>query len=218
MAKLFSVVWCCRVFITPCLFCGILFLNHVLLHLLHPLSLSAYVFSHLFATLSGLSTESLQDCLCSNIVVVCNSSQRGVILIPQSPLCFLVTATLFVPLLFSFPVAPSHRNNHHPIVLVLSVNCEQILMSPQFYSALAAFACHLPACKDTQPAIIPSLSPPWLITVLFPSLPPFFSHLSRYFLILSASRKKKFILSFFVFHYLAISLLFITFFSISSLP
>lgn len=139
------------------------------------------------------------------------------ILIPQSPLCCLVTATLFVPLPFSFPVAPSRCNNHHPIVLVLSVNCEQILMSPQFYSALAAFACHLPACKDTQLAIIPSLSPPWLITVLFPSLPPFFSHLSRYFLIFSASRKKRSFSAFF-FHYLAISLLFVTFFSLSSLP
>lgn len=69
-------------------------------------------------------------------------------------------------------------------------------MSPHFCSALAAFACHLPACKDTHLAIIPSLSPPRLITVLFLSLPPFFSHLSRYFLIFSAARKKKFILSF----------------------
>lgn len=112
------------------------------------------------------------------------------ILIPQSSLSFLVTATLFVPLFFSFPVAPSCCNNHHPIVLALSVNCEQILMSPQFHSALAAFACHLPARKDTQLAIIPSLSPPWLITVLFPSLPALFSHLSHYFLIFSASRKK----------------------------
>lgn len=121
------------------------------------------------------------------------------ILIPQSPLCFLVTATLFVPHLFSVPHAPSRCNNHHPVVLVLSVNCEQILMSPQFYSALAAFACHLPACKDTQLAIIPSRSPPWMITVLFLSLPPSFSHFSSYFLIFLCLLKKKFILRFFFF-------------------
>lgn len=47
-------------------------------------------------------------------------------------------------------------------------------MSPHFYSALAAIGCHLPACKDIQLAIIPSLSPPQLITALFLSLPPFF--------------------------------------------
>lgn len=112
-------------------------------------------------------------------------------LIPQSPLCCLVAATLFVPPLFSVSCIPSRCNNHHPVVLLLSVNCEQILMSPQFYSALAAFACHLPACKDTQLAIIPSLSPPWLITVLFLSLLLSFSHLSCYFLIFLCLLEKK---------------------------
>lgn len=122
---------------------------------------------------------------------------EGCLLSSRNLLCSHVTATLFAPLSLPLPVAPSPCNTYHSIVLVLSVNCEQILMSPQFYSALAAFACHLPACKDTQLAIIPSLSPPRLITVLFLSLPPFFSHLSRYFLIFSASwKKKKFILSF----------------------
>lgn len=60
-------------------------------------------------------------------------------------------------------------------------------MSPQFYSALAASACCLPASKDTQVAIIPSLSPPWMITVLFSLIPPSFSQLSCYFRIFSAS-------------------------------
>lgn len=91
----------------------------------------------------------------------------------------------------------------HPIVFILSVSCEQILMSPQFHSAIAAFACRLPAYKDTLLANILSLSPPWLITVLVPSLPPSFSHLFYYFFIFSASRKKvkkkkKLILSFFI--------------------
>lgn len=89
-------------------------------------------------------------------------------------------------------------------------------MSPQFYSALAAIGCHLPACKDIQLTIIPSLSPPRVITLLFLLLPLFFFHLSCYFLIFSAYRKKNHSQLLF-FHYLAISILSFTFFLSSSL-
>lgn len=117
---------------------------------------------------------------------------------------------------YSLSFLPSCCNNHQPIILVLSDNCEQILMSPQFYSALAASACCLPASKDTQVAIIPSLLPPWMITVLFSLIPPSFSQLSCYFRIFSASIKVHSQTVFF-FLYFVISLLFVPFSSSPSL-
>lgn len=132
--------------------------------------------------------------MCSHIVVICNCSQRGIYSPPTISSVFSLFCHLICARSLFFP--PARCNNSHTIVLVLSVTCEHILMSPQFYSALAAIGCHFPASKDIQLAIIPSFSPPQLITALFLSLPPFFFHLSCYFLIFSAYRKK-FILCFF---------------------
>lgn len=57
---------------------------------------------------------------------------------------FLVHTPSLCPLFFPLFYVSSFDNNHCAIVAVLSVNCEHILMSPHFHSALAAFACHLP--------------------------------------------------------------------------
>ena len=71
-------------------------------------------------------------------------------------------------------------------------------MSPQFYSALAAFACHLPACKDTQLAIIPpSHLLGWLLFSFSHSLHSFLTSLVIFsFSLPPGKKKKKFILSF----------------------
>lgn len=151
--------------------------------------------------------------MCRHIVVICNCSRRGIYSPSTISSVFPCSAILFVT-----PPSPCPCcNNSHTIVLVLSVTCEHVLMSPQFYSALAGIGCHLPAHKDIQLAIIPSLSPPWLITVLFLSLPPFFSHPSCYFLIFS-TYGKKFILSFFFIIWQSQSSLLLFFLFSPSLP
>lgn len=64
-------------------------------------------------------------------------------------------------------------------------------MSPQFHCCHCSICLQVTSLQDTLLANILALSPPWLITVLVPSLPPSFSHLFCYFFIFSASRKKK---------------------------
>lgn len=135
--------------------------------------------------------------MCSHNDVIWNCSQRGVYSHPTIPSvlhrnCHLIcTPSLFSPLWT--PPAPAATTTN-PIVLVLSVSYVQILMSPQSFSAFAAFACHLPGCKDTQVAIIPCFSSLWLIARplrAFLTSPFYFLIFPNHF-----EKKKKFILTF----------------------
>lgn len=147
---------------------------------------------------------------------MCDGSQRGIYSPPTVSSVLPCSATFLVPPPPPPPPPSLGYNNSHTIVLVLSVTCEHILMSPHFFLALPLrqLAATCQPARISSSAIISSLSPPRLITVPLLSLSPsvfFFSPLlffffSSRFLCLKEKKEKKSSLSalFIYFFHLAI--------------